>query len=192
MEFEVKFKESGGLEYIEGERRMFIEAETINDPSRQQKILMIKKSSINCWNSPHEQDAVNDQERERIYMNAVRSCNQLGWAVARPKTVQPKPKMEKTRLVLPAFRLTQEPLDSEGREFLECCGGAAEAKHQLGGTPAFINTEYYPKCQGCGEEMTFYAQLDSSFQREDLADSGMIYVFVCFDCCETEAYLDSY
>lgn len=192
MEIEVKFREQGGLEYIEGDRRMFIEAEVINDPDRQRKILMIKKSSIERWEPPHEEEAINDQDRERIYMDTVKSCNQLGWAVARPKTTPPKPASTKTRLVLPAFRLTQEPLDGEAKELMAHWENPAEAKHQLGGTPTFINSEHYPKCRGCGEEMTFYAQLDSAFQKEELADSGMIYLFVCFDCCETEAYLDSY
>lgn len=42
--------------------------------------------------------------------------------------------------------------------------------------------------------MTFYAQLDglprpSEF---DLADAGLIYVYVCFDCFEVTALLGSH
>lgn len=39
--------------------------------------------------------------------------------------------------------------------------------------------------------MSFYAQLDSINDDIILADCGMIYVFVCFDCLETTALLQS-
>ncbi|CAN7721300.1 hypothetical protein LJR290_006098 [Variovorax sp. LjRoot290] len=39
--------------------------------------------------------------------------------------------------------------------------------------------------------MTFYAQLDSINDEVVLADCGMIYVFVCFDCFETKSILQS-
>ena len=35
--------------------------------------------------------------------------------------------------------------------------------------------------------MTFYGQLDSINDEICLADCGMIYVFVCFDCFETKS-----
>jgi len=40
--------------------------------------------------------------------------------------------------------------------------------------------------------MTFYGQLDSVGDAVCLADCGMIYVFVCFDCYETKSVLQSY
>jgi hypothetical protein len=39
--------------------------------------------------------------------------------------------------------------------------------------------------------MTFYGQLDSIGDRFNLADCGMIYVFVCFDCFETQSVLET-
>jgi hypothetical protein len=39
--------------------------------------------------------------------------------------------------------------------------------------------------------MTFYAQLDSINDEFCLADVGMIYVFVCFDCYDTKSILQS-
>jgi len=39
--------------------------------------------------------------------------------------------------------------------------------------------------------MTFYGQLDSVGDQIALADVGMIYVFVCFNCFETRSILQS-
>jgi hypothetical protein len=39
--------------------------------------------------------------------------------------------------------------------------------------------------------MTFHAQIDSINDEIALADCGMIYVFVCFDCFETKSLLQS-
>ena len=65
-------------------------------------------------------------------------------------------------------------------------------RFRLGGQPDLHNSEW-PSCPGCGERMSFYAQLDglpkpSEF---DLADAGLIYVYVCFDCFEVAAEFGS-
>lgn len=40
--------------------------------------------------------------------------------------------------------------------------------------------------------MTFYAQLDALPSGDfELADAGLIYVFVCFDCFDVQALLHS-
>ncbi len=39
--------------------------------------------------------------------------------------------------------------------------------------------------------MTFYGQLDSVGDDICLADVGIVYVFVCFDCYETKSLLQS-
>jgi hypothetical protein len=39
--------------------------------------------------------------------------------------------------------------------------------------------------------MSFYGQLDSINDEYDLADCGVISVFVCFDCYETKSVLSS-
>jgi hypothetical protein len=39
---------------------------------------------------------------------------------------------------------------------------------------------------------TFYGQLDSINDDFCLADCGIIYVFVCFDCYKTTSFIHSY
>jgi hypothetical protein len=39
--------------------------------------------------------------------------------------------------------------------------------------------------------MSFYGQLDSVGDQMTIADVGMVYVFVCFDCYETKSVLQS-
>ena len=62
-------------------------------------------------------------------------------------------------------------------------------RHKLGGEPDWIQEPEVPSC--CGKAMTFYGQLDSIGDEIDLADCGMIYVFVCFDCFTTHSVLQA-
>lgn len=62
-------------------------------------------------------------------------------------------------------------------------------RNKLGGSPDWIQQEDWPLC--CGDSMTFYAQLDSVGDEVHLADCGLIYVFVCFDCFSVHAQLQS-
>jgi len=39
--------------------------------------------------------------------------------------------------------------------------------------------------------MTFYGQLDSINDEFILADCGLVYVFVCFDCFSAQAFIQS-
>ncbi len=65
-------------------------------------------------------------------------------------------------------------------------------RHRLGGSPDRWNDRTVPQCISCSEAMTFYAQLDSLPAGDfDLADAGLIHVWVCFDCFEVTASLDS-
>lgn len=97
---------------------------------------------------------------------------------------------------IPPFKLVPQPLTPEAAEFLVRPSGVwAELgeRHRLGGEPVLRNSTI-PACGTCGERMTFYAQIDglpkpSEF---DLADAGLILVYVCFDCFEVTATLDSY
>jgi hypothetical protein len=61
---------------------------------------------------------------------------------------------------------------------------------KLGGDPDWIQRDEWPTCR-CGEKMSFYGQLDSIGDDYNLADCGMIYVFVCFDCFETVSILQT-
>ena len=74
---------------------------------------------------------------------------------------------------------------------------------KLGGDPDWIQDDETPDCDNCDEEMSFICQIDSihhdskynPLRRDCLGrkqeymfgDVGMIYVFFCFDCCETTA-----
>jgi uncharacterized protein YwqG len=89
---------------------------------------------------------------------------------------------------LPAFELRAFPLDdaakaSAGFKWAEAPIGK---RHKLGGTPDFVRENDTPNCS-CGKLMTFYAQLDSIDDEFCMADCGMIYVFICFDCFETKS-----
>lgn len=64
-------------------------------------------------------------------------------------------------------------------------------RHQLGGEPRWIQGDETPVCGQCYEPMTFYAQLDSINDEFNLADCGLIYVFVCFNDYEAKAVLQS-
>lgn len=99
-----------------------------------------------------------------------------------------------SRRAVPAFRLVPEPLTSEVAELVPdpWADPSIGTRHRLAGEPGFFHEVPFPRCRSCGEEMTFYAPVDSLNSREwDLADAGLIFVFVCFDCFETEAILQS-
>ena len=64
-------------------------------------------------------------------------------------------------------------------------------RSKLGGEPDWIQDEDVPRCK-CTQKMTFYGQLDSIGDEYILADCGMVYVFVCFECLETKSVLQFY
>jgi hypothetical protein len=95
---------------------------------------------------------------------------------------------------IPMFQLIAKPMDKEAEALpkfkwaLDYVG----TRHQLGGTPKFIQQETWPKCPSCSEPMSFYGQLDSINDEFQIADCGMIYIFICFDCNETISIVQSY
>ena len=92
---------------------------------------------------------------------------------------------------IPPFRLTPEPLDESAASMVpfKWAGGEIGKRHQLGGVPMLFHREL-PICS-CDKPMSFYGQLDSINDEFVLADCGMIFVFVCFDCFETKSILQS-
>jgi hypothetical protein len=88
----------------------------------------------------------------------------------------------------------RQPLDDEAANLpsFQWAGPEIGTRHQLGGEPDFIQGKLQPRCTACRKDMTFYAQLDSVNDDIILADCGMIYVFVCFDCYEAVATVQSY
>ena len=102
--------------------------------------------------------------------------------------------MVKPMAEIPPFRLVPTPLNDEAAALPGFRWAAKEAgtRHQLGGRPAAIQPVDYPQCPQCSAQMTFYGQLDSINDEFCIADVGLVYVFVCFDCVEATAIVDSY
>jgi hypothetical protein len=94
---------------------------------------------------------------------------------------------------IPPFRLTPVPLDDEARQLegFRWAGAEIGTRHKLGGQPDFLQGEEYPVCDACNRKMQFYAQLDSINDEIIIADCGMVYVFLCFDCLETKSVIQS-
>jgi hypothetical protein len=94
---------------------------------------------------------------------------------------------------IPEIPLKPAPKSAEakkavGYEFNKVAG----KRHKLGGVPDWLQKKKQdptPVCEDCGTKMTFYGQLDSIGDNYDLADCGMIYVFVCFGCFTTKSLL---
>lgn len=93
--------------------------------------------------------------------------------------------MEIPEIPLEPRPATDEAKKAVGYEWNDEAG----TRHKLGGTPDWQQAPEWPTCEGCGEAMTFYGQLDSIGDDYDLADCGMICVFVCFDCFTTTSIL---
>jgi hypothetical protein len=95
---------------------------------------------------------------------------------------------------IPPFRLVPEPLNEEARHLPKFQSAPKEigTRHKLGGEPDFLQNAEWPSCPSCDEKMTFYGQLDSISDEICIADCGMIYVFLCFDCFEAAAFAQSY
>jgi hypothetical protein len=91
------------------------------------------------------------------------------------------------------FKLIPEPLNDEAAALPPFKWGGEDIgrRHRLGGHPELIQSPNVRKCS-CGKDMAFYAQLDSINDEIVLADCGMIYVVVCFDCFETKSVRQSY
>jgi hypothetical protein len=94
---------------------------------------------------------------------------------------------------IPPFKLVPHPLNDEAASLPRCQWAPPEigTRHRLGGNPNFIQRDDFPTCPDCGKPMTFYAQIDSVNDEVCLADCGMIYVFVRFDCYKTVSFIQS-
>ena len=97
---------------------------------------------------------------------------------------------------IPAFRLILEPLSREAENLLvrpSYVDPIIGTRHRLGGAPDLPPDAEWPTCRTCDRVMIFYAQLDGlpAPSEFDLADAGLIAVFVCFDCFEVAASFSS-
>ena len=95
---------------------------------------------------------------------------------------------------IPPFKLVPEPQNEEARGLpkFKWAGEEIGTRHRLGGEPEFLQDATWPSCSSCRKAMTFYGQLDSINDDICIADCGMIYVFVCFDCFQTTSIIQSY
>jgi hypothetical protein len=95
---------------------------------------------------------------------------------------------------LPMFALIPQPLDEQAKRTPPFEGGPPDLgkRHRIGGKPEFIQRDRWPRCPACGNEMTFYGQLDAVSPEFEIADTGLIYVFLCFDDFEAVAFVQSY
>jgi hypothetical protein len=89
--------------------------------------------------------------------------------------------------------LSPQPLSPEAERLpgFESAAEEVGQRHQLGGEPHWLQRDATPVCRECGERMTFYGQLDSINDDIVLADTGLVYVFVCFNDFEAQAIVQS-
>ena len=95
---------------------------------------------------------------------------------------------------IPPFKLRPEPLNDEARNLpgFKWAPDKVGTRHQLGGEPSFIQEADHPACPSCNSLMTFYAQIDSINDDFLIADCGMIYTFLCFNCNELKSFIQSF
>ena len=95
---------------------------------------------------------------------------------------------------IPPFKLIPTPMDEDAKRLptFKWADEEIGKRHQLGGEPRFLQETEWPNCPSCQEVMLFYGQLDSINDEFCIADCGMIYIFICFDCFETISTVQSY
>lgn len=95
---------------------------------------------------------------------------------------------------IPPFKLVPEPMSEEARSLPKFQWAADDVgtRHRLGGEPEpSIDDSHWPRCPDCGHKMSFYGQLDSVNDEFCIADAWIICVFLCFDCNEVKATLET-
>ena len=93
----------------------------------------------------------------------------------------------------PEYKVVLTPLTDEAQEKMgfKWADPHIGTRSKVGGSPDFLQDHEVQVCPSCGTEMTFIAQIDSIGDEMTFADVGMLYVFVCFDCFKTSAFVQS-
>ena len=95
---------------------------------------------------------------------------------------------------VPPIRLVPQPIDERAAAELTVgfrwAAPETGSRHRLGGEPTFQSMPA-PTCSSCSSPMTFYGQLDSISDEISLADAGVVAVWICFDCFEAHARIES-
>jgi len=93
---------------------------------------------------------------------------------------------------VPAFRLVAQPITDTAANLGGFPHASAEigSRHRIGGEPSGPGLAP-PTCDECRQPMSFYGQLDSIGEGFELADVGVVAVFVCFDCFSAKAEIRS-
>lgn len=92
--------------------------------------------------------------------------------------------------IIPEFILKVVENKNESKRF-KYASDEIGNRNKIGGKPKWIQNEEIVKCDDCGKEMTFYGQLDSINDEYCIADCGIIYVFICFDCNKSKSIIQS-
>ncbi|WP_197528260.1 HU family DNA-binding protein [Posidoniimonas polymericola] len=93
-----------------------------------------------------------------------------------------------SREKLPQIKLSPDPSDLLNAGISDTYHD--EQRLKLGGDPDWIQYPETPVC--CGSEMQFYGQLDSIGGKFCIGDVGMLYVFLCPECCATRSIMHCY
>ena len=95
---------------------------------------------------------------------------------------------------IPEIKIVLRPKSKKAKSLIgfKWAGKEIGKRSKIGGEPTWIQRDETPSCDNCHKPMAFYSQLDSVGDKLCLADCGMIYVFICFDCYETKSIFQSY
>jgi hypothetical protein len=96
-----------------------------------------------------------------------------------------------SKINIPEIKLYLDPRTPEAKDavgFKWAVEGIGK-RGKLGGNPDFLQDPKIPRCADCNERMAFYGQLDSIGDEVTLADVGMVYIFVCFDCYTSKSFI---
>ena len=91
---------------------------------------------------------------------------------------------------IPEIKLKLIPKSTDTKIGFKYADHVNESK--IGGHPDWIQDDETPICPSCKKKMVFFAQLDSINDKIIIGDLGMIYVFYCFECMESDSLVQFY